>query len=135
MRREYLKSNRLEDILFLIQHLGLGQYCNLQKGVNPSSVPPRSAKTWADMARKHPELFKVTASETTSLTMRYLHHENEGKKGTPEPLKPETVQDLMKTAMDLHERQARGAEVWKVWVTLIAAMAAAISSVANWFVG
>ena len=41
-RDVYLKPNRLEDVIFLIQYLGLGKAYGLEDGTEADGVIPRS---------------------------------------------------------------------------------------------
>ncbi len=121
-RAAYLTANRLEDVIFLIQYIGLGQAASLTDGTTPHGVAPRSAGRWSEIARDHPEFFRLTEANTSILSPR--HYLGVGG-GNPPPLPAETVQTLVKNAMDLQERQAERVEVWKTWVTMLAAVVAA----------
>lgn len=130
-RAAYLDGNRLEDVIFLIQYLGLGESFSLADGVTPFSVSPSSAKRWSDIARDHPEFFRLTEANTSALSLRYYLRQ---VGGNPAPISIDLVQQLVQNAMALHERQAKRVELWKSWVTMVAAVAAAISGIANLYV-
>jgi hypothetical protein len=125
-RDAYLKPNRLEDVIFLIQYLGLGKAYGLEDGTEADGIIPRSVcnKKWSDIAEDHSEFFRLTDKKTCTLALRYYLRNG----GTP-PLKIELVQELIKTAMTLHERQAKRVEVWRGRITLIAAVVGAVTGV------
>jgi hypothetical protein len=127
-----LCDHRLEDVIFLIQYLGLGQEASLKKKTRPDGVSPRSVreKLWVNVAREHPEFFHVTDDETTQLSLRYFLKAEGGK---PPPLNVEDVQKLVQNAVVLHEMQVKRAEGRRSWVTLFAALVAAASSIAQIF--
>lgn len=120
-------KHRLEDVLFLIQYLGLGQHYRLEKGGEMDG--PRSSNSWELLARDHPEFFRVMESGSVTLSLRYYQREMDGS--NPQPLELELVQQLVQNAFALHERQAKRSELWKIWGTFIAAMVAAVSGIAQ----
>ena len=93
-------------------------------------MTPRSATTWSAIAKEHPEFFRLTDANSTLLSLR--HYLGAGG-GNPPPLPADTVQTLVKNAMELHERQAKRVEVWRGRITMLAAVVAAVSSVAQLF--
>jgi len=130
-KNTYLLASRLEDVIFLIQHLGLGEHYSLERGKVADGVSPRSGPTWEAVARDHPEFFRVLESGSVTLAYRYYLRE----KGNPPKLPDELVQRLVENAIALQERQAKRSEVWKVWGTFIAAVVAAILGLAQLAVG
>jgi hypothetical protein len=128
-RDAYLKSNRLEDVIFLIQYLGYAAYA-LENGTEPDGAKPRSArnKKWSGIAKDHPELFRLLPSGTTTLAVRYYFRNGNAN---PPPLKYPEVQEVIKIAMTLHERQAKRVEVWRGRFTLLAALIAAGTGMAQ----
>jgi hypothetical protein len=134
MRNHYLRTNRLEDVIFLLQHLGLGEHYALEEDTIPEGVRPRSARDrkWASVGRQHPEFFLVTDRNTVRLALRYYQGMGEGNRLA---LEVDKVQQLVQTAISLQEQQAKRAEVWKIWATLVAALVAAVSGVAQLFIG
>jgi hypothetical protein len=110
MERELLIPGRLEDVLALIQILGL---IDNQEGTSESGpivrtyqepkseTQRKSDKRWSDVAERHPEFFRVAGEgRAMSLISRFV------TKGRP-PASPETVKTLMALAVDLYDRQAR----------------------------
>src|SRR5207245_2689289 len=59
--REYLHPGRLEDVIALIQVLGLDK--STKRGESALDVElcgtPASARDWLDVGRQHPEFFRV----------------------------------------------------------------------------
>ena len=104
----YLKDNRLEDVLVLIQYLGLGSRYSLLEGNSPHGSEPRSADAWLTVASQHPEFFRVTPANSIVLSMRYYQR---GANGTRPPLNAELVQQLVQNALALQEKQSSRAEI------------------------
>lgn len=127
----YLIPNRLEDVIFLIQYLGLRESATLSAEASVETDPRSPGCTkWWQVAKDHPEFFRVMRdSNTINLNMRYALA-GSGKK---EPLKVELIQDLVKIAMAIQERQAKRVEVWRGRITLIAAVVAAVVGVVELF--
>jgi hypothetical protein len=120
--RRYRIERRLEEVLFLIQHLGLKAY-SLEDGSAPDGTVPHSATNWTTLARDHPEFFRVPGDSSVVLSMRFYQ---EGSESRPR-LDIDQVQKLVENAIALDERQQKRSEVWKVWATLIAATTAAVA--------
>jgi hypothetical protein len=133
-RNAYLRPGRLEDVLFLIQYLGLGKSYSLEDDTKPDGVAPRSASDgrWVSIARDHPEFFRVTDKDSVTLAMRYYQRDGTG---SPAPLTIDGVQQLVENAIALQERQAKRSEVWKVWGTFIAALVAALVGIVQLILG
>lgn len=131
-RNPYLQMGRLEDVLFLIQYLGLGKSYSLERDSKPDGVTPRSSADglWVTVARHHPEFFRVTDKDSVVLAMRYYQRDGIGN---PPPLTVQVVQQLVENAIALQERQVKRSEVWKDWGTFIAALVAALLSIAQLF--
>jgi hypothetical protein len=133
-RNAYLRAGRLEDVLFLIQYLGLGKSYSVERDSKPDGVAPRSSSDglWVSVARDHPEFFRVTDKDSVVLAMRYYQRD---ASGSPPPVSIELVQQLIENAIALQERQAKRSEVWKVWGTFIAAVVAALLGIVQLFLG
>lgn len=129
-RNPYRHANRLEDVIFLIQYLGLDESYSLKKGTNPHDTAPRSGTDWSAVAQDHPEFFRVEKTGSVTLALRYFLGEGER---TRQPLSIDVIQKLVENAVVLQEQQAKRAEAWKTWGTLIAAILAATSGLAQLF--
>jgi hypothetical protein len=128
----YLTRLRLEDVIFLIQYLGLGEHYSIEEGGKPDGVGPRSAGSWSALAKEHPEFFRLTPCNSVTLSLRYYRRQ---PGANPAPLGEDQVQQLIQNAIALQERQAKRSEVWKVWGTFIAAMVAALAGIAQLLLG
>jgi len=120
---QYLRPGRLENVITLIQHLGLGKNYSLKKG-SKALRPPSSRRneSWEAIARGHPEFFKVSKNDSVTLSIRYYQQSENRKRPR---LGIDVVQQLVNNAIALHERQVKRSEVWKAWGTFIAAIVAA----------
>lgn len=128
----YLIANRLEDVIFLIQYLGLGKSYFITKGIPADGISPQSdtrSQGWENVAKQHREFFRLSDKDSISLTYRYHLRES----GNPDRIDPELVQKLIQVAMSLHERQAKRVEVWRGQVTLLLAIVGAITGVVSLF--
>src|SRR5258708_29197577 len=112
-RRVYTKSGRLADVLALIQVLSLDEYTHRsESGLSGElPAPPSSANSWTDLAREHPEFFRIANDQKNpvSLVARHVLPRNAAGK-IDLPL--DFVQLLIKTAIELHDRQVKDAERW-----------------------
>ena len=88
---------------------------------------PKSARNWQEVAKEHPEFFRLNTETRLgiSLVSRYVLPLDDAKRRPP--LELETMQNLMRIAIDLHDRQVHRAERWQVWVPIIATVVGAIA--------
>jgi hypothetical protein len=65
----YLAEGRLADVLALIQVLALDEHAHHSKDGLASKLqgPPRSAENWPQVAKRHPEFFRVSPPASTSM--------------------------------------------------------------------
>jgi hypothetical protein len=93
------------DILALIQVLALDQHSHRSEAGLREELQgsPQSADSWTDVARRHPEFFRVrpTGENIVSLLARHISIPSAG--GRP-PLELSYVQELVKAAISLHDR-------------------------------
>jgi hypothetical protein len=126
--REYARPERLADVMALIQVLALdvdahrteaGLYHELQG-------PPRSAETesWASIAQDHPEFFRVNPQDEYPISLIARHVQPIIGDRKREPLAADFVGNLLRSAVEIHDRQVRRSERWTylvpVWVALVA---------------
>lgn len=124
----YVKPGRLEDTMALIQVLALDSMSlRTESGiVDRLQGKPNSAQSWREVAKEHPEFFRVASGKQyeISLVARFLAS-NEQKERPP--LSQEFTRSLLATAIDIHDRQIKRSERWTylvpVWVALIGAVA------------
>ncbi|MEJ2704113.1 MAG: hypothetical protein P8Z79_16890 [Sedimentisphaerales bacterium] len=133
MRRNklpYADPNRLADVMAMIQVLALHAYRRRSnKGLTDNIKGcPRSASTWKEVAEQHPEFFRVDEEEKLgiSLVARYvLPKDEDGKRELPSDF----VTTLLKTAIELHDRQLDRAHHWHVYIPIIVAVTAGVFTI------
>lgn len=130
----YSQDGRLGEVLALVQLLAYGKLSTLDESQVADKLvsKPRSAKTWLEIGRRHPEFFRVSASvedtaadapvdvqngssvakraseERIALVARYLLPlvpSADPKKKYRDRLESDVVNKLMDIAVDLHERE------------------------------
>jgi hypothetical protein len=122
----YLKTGRLADVLALIQVLGIDEHAyRSEDGIQHDIGEPKSALSWKRIAKDHPEFFRVSpdAERGMSLLARHVAPRVEGEKSYG--LKRELIEALLKTAIELHDREFAKSEQWKHIVPLVAAFVTA----------
>ena len=107
--KEYLNKGRLEDVIALITHLGMGENTSKYESTLQKELfgPPHSAGSydkWVVVARRHPEFFRVypgtgeRSDPSISLIARHLAGRQQG-------LEPLFIAALIETATRLHQGQ------------------------------
>ena len=97
-----------------------------------------SAKTWTYVAQAHPEFFRVDpeADRAISLVARHATP-NFDDKGGREPLTADFVGNLLRSAVEIHDRQVRRSERWTyllpIWVVLIAGIFGLVTALVRSF--
>jgi hypothetical protein len=123
----YTKPGRLADVLALIQVLALDPHTRRRETgvVKELQDVPASAESWFALAREHREFFRLDkeVDYALSLVARYVHPADET--GKRPPLSPDFVSVLLRTAIDLHDRQITAKEWWKEWIPLASSLLAA----------
>lgn len=116
----YLKTNRLADVLALIQVLALDKDSHRsESGLKTEfKVNPKSAESWKEVAEEHPEFFRVSEENTynISLISRHVTPKTDNIRNLPEGF----LGKLMETAIELHDKQLKRFEQWKIWTPIIA---------------
>ncbi len=125
-KEKYVKNGRLEDVLSLLQVLALDDASHRSDGglKNELSPVPVSADSWKDLAKDHPEFFRVAERKTYNISLVTRHVSKES--GKRPPLTPEHTQALLNTAIELHDRQIRRSQRWTVLIPIWAALASGI---------
>jgi hypothetical protein len=148
-------SNRLADILAAIQVLGTYEFAarDIDKWANRLGREPRSAETWDDVFKQHPEFFTLDDSNKMALVWRRSFTRDydtvtksilsgdeldalkaeEKKPGAPprisrKPLNQEQIEHLCNLAINLHEREIQHRQEKRWWITAIVAIVVAIIS-------
>jgi hypothetical protein len=133
-KRPYTKPGRLADVLALIQVLAFDPHAHRSEpGIierelgHPSSTGGRIV-----LAKEHPEIFRVSEEGVHPLLLVARHVQPRNQDGKRGPLSREFTNVLIKTAIDLHDRQVDAASWWKhmmpLWTALIAAFVVIASS-------
>jgi hypothetical protein len=119
----YTKPGRLSDVLALIQVLALDEHSHRSEpGVKQElQGNPSSSDSWVTLAKEHPEFFRVKAEGEHVLALIARHVMPKSPAGIRE-MPDELTYSLLKTAIDLHDRQVSVAEKWKNFVPLWAAL-------------
>ena len=140
-KRPYTKLGRLQEVLALIQVLSLDEYTHRsEQGMNTElQGGPSSSDSWTDLAREHPEFFRVR-SDDKNIALVARHVMPKDAAGHKRELPSEIMQKLFQTAIDLHDRQIAAAEWWKSFMPLWAALIGGILGTAStlvtlWFQG
>ena len=119
----YLISGRLSDVLALIQVLALDESSHRSKEGLRSELQsePLSAESWPDLAKAHPEFFRVKpdGEHRVSLTARHVTP----KIGDTRPVLPsDYTSKLLQLAVELHDREVRRNQSWHVWLPVLSAV-------------
>jgi hypothetical protein len=127
--RQYLRPERLADVMALIQVLALDKDSHRsEEGLLVElQGSPKSATSWRDLALEHPEFFRVKKEglHGVALVARHVLPINEDKR---EPLSPEFTGHLLNSAIELHDRQIRRNDRWTYQIPIWAAFIAGIFS-------
>lgn len=143
-KNSYLKPGRLADVLGLIQALGFDSLVyrsergeDGEKGggglVHELKATPASAKSWLEVAKGHPEFFRVAEDKKypVSLICRHTHYTSPELR--EHPFDTSIVHGLMQLAIELHDREVKRAQGWAlyipIWVAAISAGALLVTAI------
>ena len=130
--RQYATPERLSDVMALIQVLALDKHAHrsesgLQKELQ---VLPQSVPTWTEVAKGHPEFFRVQTGGDHPISLVARHVLPRQPESGAAYISADFVAGLLKAAIDIHDRQVRRCERWTylipIWVALIGAAVAVI---------
>lgn len=126
-KRPYTSAGRLADVLALIQVLALDRHAHRSESglLDELQGKPCSAQSWTIVGREHPEFFRVATEGEHQLSLVARHvvpRDADGVKALPSDF----VHELLRTAIELHDRQLESAEWWKKFMPLLAALASAL---------
>ena len=125
----YLKKNRIEEVLALIQTLFLSENATRSEDflIKVLQGNPKSAKSWTEIVNEHPEFFRFNSNNEVrnpiSLIARNSHHHN---RKMNESLPIDVMFKLFDTAILIFEKQKKENEKWKFWVPIIVVIATGI---------
>lgn len=107
-QKKYLKHGRLSDVLRLITVLSLNSEHKFRKekgllvALNGS---PFSGKDWFDVAKDHPEFFRINQSEESLVLLFRLSNRKEPGTDNYIPLTIDQTQKLIDQAILLHDKE------------------------------
>jgi hypothetical protein len=134
----YLQSGRLGDVLALIQLLAFDKHgYRTETGITRKlGRSPLSAESWLQIAKAHPEFFRVRSKESdpdrterAALIIRYIVgkvEDEDGDKSRP-PLSTELGANLFRIAIDLHDKQVARSKEWQPYIIAILGAVVAIA--------
>ncbi len=131
---QYTKTGRLADVMALIQVLALDDAAHRsEQGLQQElQGMPRSASSWTQVAKEHPEFFRVAPKGLHVISLIARHVLPKDESGRRPPLPEELVGRLLQSAIELYDRQVRLRERWTylipIWVALIGGIFAVITS-------
>lgn len=127
---EYLKQNRLSDVIRLISVLGVDDNYSFRKSDGLEKTlngKPKSAQDWFEIAKEHPEFFKFNvAGDSVVLLFRSLAKPNSESKR--EPLSIDQTQKLIDQAISLHDKQILRLQKNSFFIPIITAIIASITT-------
>lgn len=136
-RSSYLADARLGEVIALIQVLAYDRNTSRSEAGLKDELKerPDSATSWVDLAKSHPELFRVREESgkisRVSLVSRYvLPHVVEKGKKIRVPLDVSVVNKLIEVAIEIHDRQKGRSERWLAVVPIVVAIILAGATVA-----
>lgn len=124
----YKNPDRLADVLALIQVLALHAYRHrTEQGLTDAlRDKPTSATSWVELAKEHPEFFRVDEKAKFSLSLIATHvlpKDDEGNRKLPDSF----VTTLLQSAITLNNVELeRRSWKWKVGVPLISLIIGAV---------
>ena len=125
MKHPYLIEGRLSDILALIQVLALDEHTHRSEDGLAKELrgKPRSATTWGELAADHPEFFRFNPATNRDHPVSPIARHVVQKDGTGNrPFPIEYTSKLLDLAVELHDREVKRAQVWHIWLPVLAAV-------------
>ena len=133
----YLRSGRLADVLGLLQVLGFDSLVyRSESGVDGEEgngglrhelkAKPCSAQSWLQVAKEHPEFFRVDERKNYPISLICRHTYRTSPELKDKPFDNSIVHRLMELAVELHDRELRRSQGWTFYMPI---WAAAISGV------
>ena len=120
--REYAQPARLTDVMALIQMLALDTDAHRTDGGLEDELQRKPSSdgvdSWSSLAEAHPEFFRLNPKDDypISLIARYVHPVKED--GKRERLTADFVGNLLRSAVEIHDRQVRRNERWTYLVSI-----------------
>jgi len=125
----YTKPGRLSDVLALIQVLSLDDATHRSESglLRELQRLPASGGSWLALGTEHPEFFRVAGEGENQVSLIARHvvpRDGDSIKKLPSDF----IHLLLRTAIELHDRQVEAAEWWKKFMPLWAALIGSISA-------
>lgn len=131
-RYPYLKQKRLGEVISLISVLAVYEKHSFRTEDGLRSAlngKPASADKWLDIARGHPEFFKLNSEENSVvLLLRFLQHPKKNQSGVREILSISQAQKIIDQAIALHDKQLARYQRNSFKIPIYAAVIAAVVS-------
>jgi hypothetical protein len=110
--RVYAEPERLADVMALIQVLALDEHTHRSEEDLKDELqgPPRSADQWESVAQAHPEFIRVNPGRVHRISLIARHVSTNRQGDHTEPLAADFVGNLLRSAVDIHDRQVRRRE-------------------------
>ena len=126
----YLKSNRLADVLALIQVLALDKFGHRSEDGLKKELQgnPKSALNWTAIAHQHPEFFRVGLTEAANISL-IARHVVELNENNIRELPRELIKQLLDTALSLYHVEKENANWWRIWIPVLAVIFTAIINI------
>jgi hypothetical protein len=119
-KSEYILPGRVADVLALIQVLAMDEHAHRSDNGLDSELqgPPRSAETWPELAKKHPEFFRVKPDGEHRVSLIARHVTPKDEFGC-RPFPADYTSKLLQLAVELHDREVRRSQSWHVWLPIL----------------
>ena len=130
-KNDYLVPGRLEDVLALIQVLGLDEHAHRSEDglYRELQGKPASAATWGETAKRHPEFFRVVEGNDHGISLIARHVSIKDEQGR-RPVSVDFVQQLLETAITIHDVQVKRSQGWALYLPIWGAFVAGLLGVA-----
>ena len=127
----YADSNRLADVMALIQVLALDKHAHRSEAGLKEELQggPRSANTWTQIAEQHSEFFRVREEGMNKVSLVARHVLSRNDQGNRQQLPADFVGKLLQSAIEIHDRQLDRAQLWRAYVPIIVAVTAGLFTV------
>jgi len=128
----YTKAGRLSDVLALIQVLSLDNFTHRSESGLFQELQrlPSTGGSWMALGTEHPEFFRVAKEGENQLSL-VARHVAPRDADEIKRLPSDFVHELLRTAIELHDRQMEVAEWWKKFVPLWAALIGGVFATAS----
>lgn len=119
----YTAAGRLPDVFALVQVLALDQHSHRSESGLTEELQglPQSGASWTEVARQHPEFFRVRPSGDHVVSLLARHVTQPGAEGRA-PLEPAYVHQLLKAAVEMHDREVERSNRWRVWIPVVSTL-------------